>query len=46
MSDFSNKRKCNVKVLVKEFIIMREVNGKEKTETEVTEVYGILESGL
>jgi len=24
---------------------MREVKGEEKTETEVTEVYGILESG-
>jgi hypothetical protein len=43
MTAFSNKRKCKVKVLVKEFKIMGEVNRKEKTETEVTEVYGILE---
>jgi hypothetical protein len=46
MSDFSNKRKFNLKVLIKEFKIMRKVNRKEKTETEVSEVYGILQSGL
>jgi len=31
---------------VKEFKMIRVVNRKEKTETEVTEVYGIIESGL
>jgi hypothetical protein len=30
MSDFSNKRKCNLKVLIKELKIMREVNRKKK----------------
>jgi hypothetical protein len=46
MSDFCNKKKCNLKVLLKELKIMREVNRKKKTETEVSEVYGILQSGL